>query len=125
MIDRQEWAQAQPHIEAALAYAGDTHEIQDIQEACLIGEAHLWTSENSAAVTEIIQYPRLRSVRIWLAGGDLAELRDDIRPRIETYARREGAGRIEIAGRPGWKRALAGVGYTPACQVVSKELHDG
>ena len=49
MIDRQEWAQAQPHIEAALAYAGDTHEIQDIQEACLIGEAHLWTSENSAA----------------------------------------------------------------------------
>ena len=24
MIDRQEWAQAQPHIEAALAYAGDS-----------------------------------------------------------------------------------------------------
>jgi hypothetical protein len=125
MIDRDDWARAQPHIEAALAYGGETHEIQDIQEACLLGLAHLWTSENSAAVTEIIQYPRIRTVRIWLAGGDLEELRDDIRPRIEAYALAEGAGRVEIAGRPGWKKALAGVGYSPSCIVISKELNDG
>ena len=119
-----DWTQARPHVEAALRLSGDTHEIQDIQEACLVGLARLWSGEQSAAVTEIVTYPRKRAVRIWLAGGSLDELRDVIRPKIEKYARSENCSRVEIAGRPGWQRALAGVGYTPAATVISKEIGD-
>ena len=107
---------------AALSYAGGTHRIQDIQEACLVGMARLWLGDKCAAVTEIITYPRRKSVRIWLAGGDLGELTDEILPQIEEYAAAQGADRVEIAGRRGWQRHLAAKDYHPAAVVVTKEI---
>lgn len=86
------------------------------------GEAQLWTGDQSAAVTLIEDEPRERRLLVWLAGGDLRELVDDLRPCIEAFARERGCRRMMIVGRVGWERALAGEGYAPLARVIAKEL---
>lgn len=98
----------------------DTHKLGDVLRMVEEGHAQLWPCEKSAAVTEIVAYPRYRAVRIWLAGGDLEELR-----RLEgliclwAYTQ-HGCTRSEIVGRAGWEKALEG--YDKVAVVLRKEI---
>jgi hypothetical protein len=59
-------------------------------------------------LTEGITHPiGLRSLNVWLQGGDLSEILT-LHPRIEAYARAQGADRLIAWGRPGWLRRLDG-----------------
>jgi hypothetical protein len=114
-----EWARCSPWIEAALEWAGPTHLIEDVKAAIEAGEAGFWPFPNCAAVTELHTWPRMRSLNVWLAGGDLTELVETALPNVETFARDQGCRMIVIPGRKGWSRAL---GYKPACYSCTKEL---
>lgn len=114
-----EWARCSPWIEAALAHANGTHELADVRDAVMRGEAIFWAGEKAAMVTEMNVYPRIRTFNFWLAGGDLAELRDIMRPRAEAYYKALGCKAATITGRPGWARAL---GYEPLHYTCAKEL---
>ena len=46
-----------------------------------------------------------RVMRIGLAGGELAALKE-IETQIVEFAREKGCSAVEIIGRPGWERAL-------------------
>jgi hypothetical protein len=48
----------------------------------------------------------MRVCRIWLAGGDMAELTTEMLPQVEAWAKANGCTRMEIVGRKGWKRVL-------------------
>lgn len=115
----EDWARCAPWIEAALVHAHGTHTLDDVKAAILRGEADFWAGRNAAMVTELINHPQLKSFNFWLAGGDLAELRDELRPRAEAFGREHGAKFATIIGRQGWARAL---GYEPLFHVCSKEL---
>lgn len=108
-------------IKAALRYTGEppTHDLSDIKETVLRGKMQFWPGKGSAVVTEVAIYPRVKAVRIFLAGGDLSELKE-IEKSICEWARDIGAGRVEIAGRPGWERALDG--YARASTWLAKDL---
>ena len=114
-----EWARCAPWLEAALAEADGSHSLEDVKAAVLAGEADFWPGKRAAMVTEIITFPRRRVLNFWLAGGDLAELRDELRPRVEELARKHGCQAAHVAGRQGWARAL---GYRPIYYVCAKEL---
>lgn len=47
----------------------------------------------------------------YLAGGDLVELSDVLRPKFEAYAGGIGAVTVVIGGRKGWARAWRRFGY--------------
>lgn len=81
--------------------------------------AVFWPMERSAVVTQVMQYPNGRVLRIWLAGGDLDELRHFL-PAADNYARSEGCVAVEIEGRLGWERVLPG--YVKRRVVLVKEL---
>jgi len=94
----------------------------DIAAGLLSGRYQLWAGQNSAVVTEIIVYPRMRDLHYFLAGGDLDELKE-IRPRIEDWGRKNGCSRVSLAGRPGWaKTFLKDEGYEPAWFILKKDL---
>jgi len=116
-----EFFRVKRHIDAALEYAKDTHEPKDILHGVQQGFFQFFPLEKSAIVTEIIDYPKITSCRFFLAGGDLIELRDAERQVCE-WAKTVGCRRVEIAGRPGWERALQG--YDKAAVWLSKELRD-
>jgi len=115
-------ARCRTYIEAALEYSQGTHTFSDIAAGLLSGRYQLWAGQNSAVVTEIIVYPRMRDLHYFLAGGDLDELKE-IRPRIEDWGKKNGCSRVSLAGRPGWaKTFLKDEGYEPAWFILKKDL---
>ena len=118
---REEWERCRPWIEAALKYSGGSHTIEDVRDAVEAGRALLLAGRQSAMVCEVQTYPQLKSFHVWLAGGDLAEIRSS-QPKLEDYARRLGCRRISIAGRRGWVRAIEDLGYREKFTTIIKEI---
>jgi hypothetical protein len=107
------------HIEAALAYSGDTHSLLHVVDAIKDGSAQFFPLENSVIVTEIVDYPKRAVCRIWLAGGDMDELVEAEKSIVE-WAKGHGCDGMEIIGRKGWERQLKD--YTAASTVLIKEI---
>lgn len=112
----------QDHIKRALDYQA-THSIEDVERMIEDEEARLWLGEKSAAVTEIIQFPRMKVLHLWLCGGDLREITEVMLPQAEAYARVIGCTRMTTGGRIGWDRVMNKHGFTPIASVCAKDLH--
>jgi hypothetical protein len=112
-----EWERCGDYIEDALEYAQFSHTLEDVLRVVLAGDAQFWPEANAALVTEIIDYPQRRTLRFWLAGGDLETLRDLEVAAIE-WSKTWGCSASEIVGRRGWVRALQG--YEEAATVGVK-----
>ena len=110
-----------PHLKKALRLTGGTHTKRDIFDGIAVGDFQLWPGRRSAALTEVVKYPQIRAVRVFLAGGQLDELKK-VERSISKWAQDIGARRIEIAGRRGWVRALDD--YNETCTWMHKELDD-
>lgn len=111
----------QDYIIPALSYQA-THTIEDVEALVESGLAQLWLGERSAAVTEIIEQPRSKDFSLWLCGGDLEEICEEMLPKAEEWAKAEGCTRFLTSGRPGWDRVMKKYGYTPIGNVCAKVL---
>ena len=118
----EDWARCGPWLDAALAHAGRTHALADVRAMVDAGAAQAWAGARSAMVTVVEDDPRERRLLIWLAGGDLGELVERLRPAAEAWARSQGCRRALVIGRAGWERALAPKGYAPLARIIAKEL---
>ena len=107
------------HIEAALAYSGDTHSLIHVVDAIKDGSAQFFPLENSVIVTEVVDYPKKAVCRIWLAGGEMNELIEAEKSIVE-WAKSHGCSGMEIIGRKGWERQLKD--YNAASTVLIKEI---
>ncbi|WP_269715752.1 hypothetical protein [Caulobacter sp. NIBR2454] len=116
------WERCKPLIAAALEHGYGTHTIDDVLAQIVRGDAVFWPGERSAIVTMFHDNPQGRSLHFWLAGGDMEEIANEMRPCIELWGKSEGCTRATIAGRPGWIRALRDVGYGAPMSVCMKEL---
>ena len=115
-----QWAFCAPLLQAALDAGPPTHTLDDVCVAVFAGEARLWVGRRSAAVTQIETFPRCWALTVWLAGGDLGELRDEMLPQAEVAARAQGCRFVAVTGRAGWARAL---GYRPVHWTCAKEMN--
>jgi len=102
-----EWRRCSRWIEDALEYAHGSHTLNDVWDAVERGHAQFWPAKDAGLVTEIIDYPQRRTLRFWLAGGDLETLRVLEDEAIE-WSKQWGCTACEIIGRRGWVRALDG-----------------
>lgn len=111
------------HCEAALAH-NPTHDWDDVLALLLADKCQLWTYHESVMVTEIVEYPKLRACRIFLAGGKLEEL-IEMAGALAEEAASIGVDRIEMAdGRPGWAEIGKRLGWSVrACCI--KDLRHG
>ena len=114
-----EWERCKEYIAPALAYAHDSHTLEDVWQAIQHQKAAFFPLEKSAIVVEIVDYPQRISCRIWLAGGDMDEL-IEAEKNICVWARELGCTSMEIIGRKGWERQLSD--YTASAVVLVKEL---
>jgi hypothetical protein len=105
----QEWKRCRHWIEAALERA-PTHTIEDIEIGLVRGIYVFWPASRSAAITEIHIYPRAKHMHLFLAGGDLDELKSMV-PMWRSWARFNGCSKLTLAGRRGWERALKDQGW--------------
>jgi hypothetical protein len=121
------WARAAPLIEQALEHAHGTHRLEDVMKGVLDGRLQLWVGKKSAAVTEVLSFPRLRALNVFLAAGEMSELSACL-AGMEAWARGCGCERIMFSGRldpadrrrSAWERWHAG--WTPSWITLFKEL---
>jgi len=117
----EELARCRQWLQDALDHAGGTHSIEDIEDQIRKGLVQFWPGKRSACVTEIIIYPQRRVLHLFLAGGDLEEIRE-----METcatwYAERMGCSAMTICGRRGWAKALADKGYREYLTTIIKPI---
>jgi hypothetical protein len=91
-------------LEPALEY-DNTYNIQDVADCIADGSMQLWPSSNSAVVTQVQNFPRMRVLHIFLAGGNLDEL-ETLTPHIQKFAEDMGCRKITLTGRKGWSRTF-------------------
>ncbi len=109
-------------LEKALALA-NTHTLADVVDALRSGSARIWHDGESVVVTEIVDYPRCRVLRFWLAAGHMDSVREMARD-AEANGREQGCTRALFTGRRGWKRSplVSEDGWRPTLQLFEKEL---
>lgn len=113
------WERCSPWLQAALERAPPAFTLDDVKAEVLAREARFWAGRNAAMVTKVTEMPRLKVLNFWLAGGELAELRDELAPAGEAYGRELGCDVVAVAGREGWSRVL---GYARSHTVCMKDL---
>lgn len=116
-----ELERCRPWIEAALDHAGGSHTFEDVVELVRSGHAQLWPAPRGCAVTEIVVYPRKRVLHIFLAGGELDQLKDMFGDAA-AWAKAQGCDAMSLSGRVGWSRAMASDGWTTQAVVMERTL---
>lgn len=112
----KEFLRCEEYLQKALDL-GDTHNAEDILKGLLDKQYELWTSDNSAIITQVIRYPRRIVLHLFLAGGNLQEL-EKLYREIETWSHSQGVTKITLDGRPGWTKSFL-TGYNFKTQVVN------
>ena len=98
-----EWERCSAWIQAALDHAGNLFSLEDVLEAIQTGKAQFWPGKDCALVTEVRQYPLKKICNVWLAGGDLEEIKHIV-TYIRMFAKQADCDAITLQGRPGWQK---------------------
>ena len=107
----------------ALNHSGGSHTFQNIVDAVQQEVMQFWPMEKSCLVTEVINYPNLKTLHIFLAGGDLEEIKS-IDSTLEFLCQEIGADYISLSGRRGWIKALADIGYELSHVTLAKKVKE-
>ena len=86
------------------------YELSDIREMVLGGTLQLWAYQDTAALTEVITYPRTRAINVFLVAGNMGDCLS-LLPRIENFATVLGCSAITGIGRKGWEGHLKDLGF--------------
>lgn len=119
------WDDVVPLIEKALRHAEGELIPEDIKKHLDSANLRLWVALEgrdviASMVTEIIQYPRKKIVRvITLAGKDMS-LWYDFLPMLEGYAIRHGCSSLEAWTRKGMTRKLKD--WKHSYDIITKDL---
>jgi hypothetical protein len=114
----QHWERLKHVLQPALSREGDLFSLDDVWQAVQNEQAQFWPGRNSAVVTEIKVYPRSKVLHVWLAAGDLDEIRGMVH-MIKHFGRSVGCERIALQGRPGWSRVF---GIKPTSVTLQEKL---
>lgn len=117
-----EWKRCRPLIVAALETSPGLETIEDVERLLADGTYQFWSTEKSAAITQIIEFQRHKTLIVHHGGGDLQDLLDIIEPALCEHARSIGCTMIMGTGRMGWKPTVEKRGYKFAYLTMYKEL---
>lgn len=115
------------HLLKAALDEGWGFEPADIFQRIAQGECQLWLVEKdmfikAAIVTEVLHYPQMRTLNIWLlAGTEFKEFKAAI-ASLESYARHNGCTGMEATGRPGLQKLIKDLGFSKARVTFVKPL---
>jgi len=108
-------------IEAALAYANNSHTFDNIVDMVVTGAAHFYPLENSCVLMEIQTFPNHKVYHVFLAGGDKEEILG-VHPWMMENAKTLGCKYVSVCGRLGWVKELKRHGWKYQYAILSKEV---
>jgi hypothetical protein len=106
------WKDTLPLLQKPIKRSG-THSEDDVLGAVMDGRAQLWIQKreyiDAVAVTEIVSYPRMRMVHVWLAGARRKADWKEFNDVIVRWGRERACKFVKIDGRVGWLRVVPGM----------------
>ena len=119
------WDEVTPLIEKALLHAEGELIPEDIKKHLDEGDLRLWVALEgqeilASMVTEIIEYPRKRIVRVITLAGKNMDMWYDFLPMIEGYAVKNGCSSLEAWTRKGMTRKLKD--WKHSYDIITKDL---
>ena len=119
------WDEVIPLVEKALSHAEGELIPSDIRKHLDTGDLRLWVAMEdrdiiAAMVTEIIQYPRKKIVRVITVAGKDMSMWYDFLPMLEGYAVRNGCSSLEAWTRKGMTRKLKD--WKHSYDIITKDL---
>ena len=121
LAPQAEWARCRPWIEGALANSPGLETIGDVERLLADCIYQFWPGMRSAAVTEIVQFKRVKVLMVRHAGGDLDEL-IEMEKTFCDFARAMGCTKIMGEGRQGWRRVCERMKYRFGFLTMTKDL---
>jgi hypothetical protein len=122
-LDARELCEPYEHlIRQALAHSGGTHWYEDILYEVQKGNMFFWPAKKSCMITEVVQLPRKRVFHVFLAAGELHEIKD-MESSLVEYAKALECDYITLSGRKGWGKALKDLGYKISHYDMAKEIN--
>ena len=119
------WADVIPLVEKALSHAEGELIPSDIRKHLDTGDLRLWVALEdkdiiASMVTEIIQYPRKKIVRVITVAGKDMSMWYEFLPMLEGYAVRNGCSSLEAWTRKGMTRKLKD--WKHSYDIITKDL---
>lgn len=108
-------------IRAALRHAPGTHTFDDVVAMAMRGRVILWVFGDSFAMLEVIEYPRKKSLHVFLGGGVLSDL-VAMRPALTQKAIDLGCDMLTVSGRPGWPKVMKSHGWKHMHSTIWHEV---
>lgn len=126
-LENAHWHQAKELLQRAIDLNGGKFDLDDIKQRIDEQKMQLWGIHDgelkAAMVTEVVNYPQKRCLRVVLIGGfGIDDWEPMVARTLDGYGKAQGASAVEIWGRRGWVRQLAKYGYREYETVVLKEL---
>lgn len=94
-------------LKEALESCRGTHSLDDVESMIKQGKLTLWVGDKSVAVTDIVQFPQMKVMSVFLGAGDLDEMSSCIEG-MAAYARGCGCKGMQFYGkaraRSAWRR---------------------
>ena len=106
------WDKVGPMLQKVVNHTEGELLPEDFLDNIVNGYMHLWLSVEDteiimAMVTQIIEYPRRKTLRIIaIAGKNFKETHSQFNDMIESFAIQTGCSGLELWGRKGWKKML-------------------
>lgn len=122
------WPEVETLIERATATSRGKETAFDIRRALRASDAQLWLwceagpPIRACAVTEIVDHPRKRVLRIRICTGEERERWQGRLLDLEDWARGQGCAGVELIARRGWGRVLRAFGYETTHHLLEKDL---
>lgn len=110
------WHLIQEYMEGAAKYTYGRFTVEDILEGLKTKDQQLWVAYDDkvygAVVTEIAEYPQMKSLVMHFTGGiELPKWKDEMLALLRRFAKDQGCKTIESFGRTGWKRIFKNDGF--------------
>lgn len=106
------WDDVGPMLHRIQEHSEGELETDDFLDQLMMGGMQLWIATEDkeivmSAVTQIIQYPQKKILRvIALAGENFKEVHDNCINMVEAFAIKNQCSALELWGRKGWKKML-------------------
>jgi hypothetical protein len=107
---------------ALLTYGRGEYTYADVVKMVERNEAQFWPGKESAAITQILEYPNKKVLHFFIAVGNLAEM-EACTPLICEWGKEQGCTAATLTGRRGWERTfMARQGWEPTLYTLEKAL---
>lgn len=110
-----------PWLKVAVELAGDRHSYSSLWASITAGQVQFWPFERCAALTYVDRYPNCAVLRLWLVGGELANVLEH-EAEVAAWAKSIGCVAVELVGRKGWEKALRAKGYGHSAITLTRKL---